>query len=164
MARPQAFVRELKIATAGLEPQAIAALLAKTAKQALAEAQAEGVAPDRYIRSVNGRIGAAEESVIPPGPIVYTFNWLPEVAAYALAFAEERSPVLSGRFKKSWFVMVNGAAVTDLEAIPLDAEVIVTNDQPYARRIEVGKTEAGRSFVVRVPPGIVEDARQAVLR
>lgn len=158
MARPQAFERELKLATAGLEPAAISALLAQAAKQALVEAQSQGVAAREFVRSVNGRVGAPEESVIAPGPIVYSFNWLPEIAAYALAFVEERSPVASGRFRRSWFVMVNGALVTDFEAVPLDAEIIITNDQPYARKIEVGHMK------MRVPPGIVEDAQQAVMR
>jgi hypothetical protein len=164
MARPQAFERELRLATAGLEPDAIAKLLAKTARQALAEAQAQGVTASTYVRTVNGREGVSEDSVVPPGPIVYTFNYLPEVATYALAYAEERSPVESGRFKRSWFVLANGSVVTDMAEIPLDAEIIVTNDEPYARKIEVGRTEAGRPFVLRVPPGIVEDTRQAVLR
>lgn len=158
MARPQAFERELRIATAGLEPQAIAKLLAQTARKALAEAQAEGSAPERYVRVVNGRIGAPEDSVIPPGPIVYEFAWLSEVATYALAFARERSPVRSGRYKRSWFVMVNGTATRALDAIPSGAEVILTNDQPYSRKIEVG------AMKMRVPPGVVEDTRQAVMR
>lgn len=169
MARPQAFERELKVATAGLEPKAISALLAKTARQALAEAQQSGEAPATYVKTVNGRVGAPEESVIAPGPIVYTFSSLPEVAVYALAFCKERSPVKSGRYKKSWFVMVNGQEVTIPDVggafidsgdfiIPPDAELIITNDQPYSRKIETGH------MTMSVPPGIVEDARQAVMR
>lgn len=158
MARPQAFERELKIATAGLEPAAISKLLAQTARKALAEAQSSGEAPHGYTRFVNGREGASEEQVTPPGPIVYLFDWLGPIAEYALAFAEARSPVLSGRFKKSWFVMVNGIPATDFSAIAPDAELIITNDQPYARKIEVGHMH------MRVPPGIVQDTRQAVMR
>lgn len=158
MARPQAFERELRLVTADLEPQSIARLLAQTARKALAEVQAEGIFPERYERAVNGRIGASEDSVQPPGPITYTANWLPEVAAYALAFAMERSPVRSGRFKKSWFVMVDGRETRDLESIPDEAECIITNDQPYARKIEVGAMQ------MRVPPGVAQDTRQAVLR
>jgi hypothetical protein len=158
VARPQTFARDLKVATAGLEPEAISALLAKTARAALAKAQAAGEAPANYVRSVNGRIGAAEESVVPPGPIVYSFQWWPEIVTYALAFAEARSPVLSGRFKASWFVLVNGSQVTDFDEILFDAEVILTNDQPYARKLEIGRIRA------RVPPGIVEDTVSAVRR
>lgn len=158
MARPQAFERELRVATAGIEPEAISKLLAQTARNALAEVQANGQAPRHYERVVNGRRGAAEESVIPPGPIVYEFSWLPEIAEFALNFARERSPVLSGRYKRSWFAMVNGTVVADLDAMPPEAELIITNDQPYSRKIDVG------AMKMRVPPGIAEDTRQAVMR
>lgn len=158
MASLRAFERELKVATAGLQPPAIAKLLAKTAREALAAAQSSGEAPKGFIRYVNGREGAAEESVTPPGPIVYVFSWLNEVAEYALAFAEARSPVLSGRFRQSWFAMVNGARWAPGTAIPPDAELVVANDQPYARKVEIGHMK------MRVPPGIVEDTRQAVMR
>lgn len=158
MARPQAFERELRLATAGLSKDNIRRQLAAFAKQELAKVQRSGEAPERYVRTVNGRIGAPEESVEPPGPIVYSFNVLPDVAEYALAFAKERSPVRSGRFKKSWFVMVNGRETRSLESIPLEAEVILTNSQPYSRKIEVG------AMKMRVPPGVVEDTKQAVMR
>lgn len=158
MARPAAFERELRVATAGLEPAAISKLLAQTARKALADAQRAGEAPAKYVRSVNGRIGAAEESVVAPGPIIYQFDWLSEIAEYALTFARERSPVRSGRYKRSWFAMVNGRHVTDFSQIPPDAELVIVNDVPYARKVEVG------AMKMRVPPGIVEDTRQAVMR
>lgn len=158
MARPQAFERELKIAGAGLEPVALQRLLVQTAKKALAEAQASGEAPEEYVRIVNGRVGAPEESVELPGPIIYQFQYLRQVAEYALAFAKERSPVLSGEFKRSWFAMVNGRHTTNFTNIPVDAELIITNDRPWARKVEVG------AMKMRVPPGVVEDTRQAVMR
>lgn len=158
MARPQAFERELRLATAGLAPDAIAPLLAQFAREQLAEAQRNGEAPLSFERYVNGRAGVSEDAVIPPGPIVYEFSWLQEIAEYALAFAEARSPVLSGRYKASWFALVNGSRVTDFSSIPSDAELIITNDQPYARKVDVG------AMKMRVPPGIIEDMRQAVMR
>lgn len=159
MVAPRDFAAALKVATAGLESQAIAPLLAQAARQTLAEVQAEGIAPQNYIRAVNGHVGASEDEVIPPGPIFYQFNWLPEIAEYALGFAEARSPVKSGRFKNSWFAMVNGSLMQGgFGTIPVDAELIVTNDQPYARKIEVGHMK------MSVPPGVVQDTRQAVMR
>ena len=158
MARTNTFVRDIKVATAGLEPEAIKALLAQTARAALAEAQAEGAFPSRYVTSVNGRIGAGLESVTPPGPIVFSAIWWPEILIYGVAFAEQRSPVKSGRYKNSWFVMANGSVVDDYEAIQLGAECIITNDQPYSRRIEIGRQH------VNVPPGIVEDLVSALRR
>lgn len=157
MARITPIERELKIATAGLEPPAIAALLAQTAREALAESISDGTGSPDYDKFVNGRQGLPEESVIPPGPILYLFSAMEEVAAYALAFCVARSPVRSGRYKASWFVLANGAP-TDPNNIPHGAEVIVTNDRPYARKIDVGHMK------MSVPSGIIESARQAVNR
>jgi hypothetical protein len=158
VAKTNTFARDIKVATAGLEPEAIAALLAKTARAALAEAQASGEFPDSYVTSVNGRVGVQIESVTPPGPIVLTGLWWPEILSYGVAFAAERSPVRSGRYRRSWFVMANGSQASDYAAIPLAAECIITNDQPYSRRIEVGRQR------VNVPPGIVEDLVSALRR
>ena len=142
----------------GFDPKFLASELAKTAKEELAKAQASGAAPRSYAKYVNGREGVDEEKVILPGPIVYQFEWLTEVARYALTFARARSPVASGRFSRSWFLMVDGAEVKSINQIPVGSEIIITNDQPYVRKIEVG------AMRMRVPPGIVEDMRQAVQR
>ena len=153
------FERDLAVATKGLAPEAIAAALAAAAKAALADAQAAGELPPDVARFVNGPAGLVEgmpeESVVPPGPIVYVADWLPAAAAYALEFARARSPVRSGRYRDSWFLMVGGARV---EQPPPDAtEVVLTNDQPYSRKIELGAIQTS------VPPGVVEDTAAAVL-
>jgi len=158
MARPQAFERELRIATQGLQPEAISKLLAQTARRALADAISSGEAPRSYVRAVNGRIGVSEDQVIPPGPIVYNFNFLPDVIVYGQAFFRERAPVKSGAYRDSLIVLVNGAQVRAFNNIPLDAEVILVPTVPYSRKIEVG------SMVMRVPAGVIEDTRQAVMR
>lgn len=158
MPRPNTFERDLKVATAGLEPEAISKLLAKTAREALASAQTAGEFPRIFTRSVNNRLGAAEETVVPPGPIVYSAIWWPEVLTYGVAFAQARSPVKSGRYRRSWFVMSNGSEARDYDDVPPNAEVIITNDQPYSRKIEVGHQK------VSVPPGIVEDLVSALRR
>ena len=155
---PQAFERQIKIATAGLNNDQIRIKLARVAREAVHTAVRANEFPPTYITNVNGRIGVSEESVVPPGPIIYTARWWPEVLTYAVSFATERSPVKSGRFKNSWFVMSNGAVTTDYAAIPITAEVILTNDQPYARKIEVGAMQ------MSVPPGIVQDTMSALRR
>jgi hypothetical protein len=151
MAITRTFARDLQVATAGLAPDEISKLLAQTAREALDDAQTAGEFPQRYITSVNGRVGGDIDQVEPPGPIVFTAIWWPEIIEAGLTFAEQRSPVRSGRYKSSWFVMVNGSRTDNFAAVPLDAEVIITNDQPYSRKIEVGAQR------VNVPPGIVED-------
>lgn len=157
MARPMPIERQLQLATSGLSPDAIRRELAAFAKREVAALIQKGEVPPRYTRFVNGREGAPEESVTLPGPIVYDFDRLSEVIAFALREAEQRSPKKSGRYRESWFVMVGGALWTGGE-IPSGAEVLVTNDQPYHRKIEVG------AMRMSVPPGIVEAVYQAVRR
>lgn len=158
MARLEAFHQDIILATADLAPEAIAAELAKFARSGLAEAIASGEGSPSYEKFVNGRPDAEEETVIPPGPIVYTFNWWTEIIEFALEYLQHRSPRRSGRFRESWFVMLNDNRITDPSRIPINSTVILTNDQPYARKIEVGHMQ------MSVPHGVVEDARVAVRR
>lgn len=139
MAGLEFFDRELRLATVGLEPEAINAALAKFARAELAKAISAGASP-KYDKYVNGREGAQEETVRAPGPIVYEFvNW-PLVINAALAELQKRSPRKSGRFASSFIVIVGGrVVVTDYTKLRADAEVIITNAQPYVRKAEVGK-------------------------
>lgn len=156
MARIQSFARDLKLATESISPENIAAELAKFARDSLAEGIREGWASPRYEKYVNGRFGAEEETVTPPGPIVYDFHWWNEIIEFSMTSLAARSPVKTGRYRESFAVMINGAYTTDLNAIPIDAEVIVVNKQPYARKIEVG------FMTVSVPPAVVEDTMTKV--
>lgn len=158
MARLQTFAKDIQLATASIAPEAINAELAKFARAELTAAVSSGQASPIFETFVNNRAGANEESVIAPGPILYVFSWWPEIIEFALEFLQRRSPVRSGRFRDSWFAMVGETAVTAYEGIPVGAEVVVTNTQPYARKIEVGHMR------MSVPHGVVEDGRQAVQR
>lgn len=158
MATAQTLERQLQVVSKGLSPEAINAALASYAKAALAEAIANGEASERYVRSVNGVIDAPESGVKAPGPIIYQFSYLEEAALYALEFATQRSPEKSGAYKKAWFAMINGKEWDQVSPIPVDAEVVVTNDRPYHRKIDVG------AMTMMVPPHITDDTRQALLR
>src|SRR4029077_11865701 len=108
MARLQTFEKDLTLATAAIAPQNVARTLAEFAKAQLAEVIASGEGSPVYDRYVNGVLGAPESAVVPPGPILYDFIWWQEIIAYALQHLVERSPERSGRYKRSWFVMVDG--------------------------------------------------------
>ncbi len=150
--------RRLVLATADLAPEAIAGELARFARRSLSEAIQSGEASDRYETFVNGREGVPEEMVEPPGPIVYIFNWWRDIIEFGLSALVDRSPERSGRYKRSWFAMVNGTPVSDYDRIPPSAVVYLTNNQPYSRKIEVGYME------MSVPPGVVEDCALTVKR
>lgn len=142
-----------RLIPAGLRGRAIATM-ARAARDKLIAA---GDAPPFFTTYVDGREGAAEETVLPNGAILYRFNVLGLAAAFALEYARRRSPVQSGEYRRSWFVAVDGRPYSgDLGAIPLDATVMVTNHAPYHRKIDTG----GQRGIGRK---IVEDTRQAVM-
>lgn len=157
MARLKSIRRDLQLATEDLEPAAIQSALAQFARDSVREAIQAGEASDLYDIYVNGRAGASESTVVPPGPILYEFQWWKEIVEFGLAALVTRSPEKSGRYKRSWFAMVNGVVVSDYDAIPVEADVILTNNQPYSRKIEVGH------MVMSVPPGVVEDCKRTIM-
>ncbi|MBA1141751.1 hypothetical protein [Mesorhizobium neociceri] len=138
MARFDTFERDLKLATAGMEPAAINAALAKYARSELAKAIAAGASP-QYDRYVNGVPGLAEEAVVAPGSILYVFSNWPLVINAALAELERRAPRRSGRYARSFVVVVAGrVVVTDFSRIRPDAEITIFNAYPSTRKIETG--------------------------
>lgn len=153
-----AVARTLRVwADKTIGPAALSANLAKAARHARDDLIRRGDASPTYRTFVDGREGASEETVKPQGAILYRFNTLGLATVFALSYCITRSPVQSGAYKRAWFVAVNGARWTaDLNDIPGDAEVMVTNPLPYARKIDVGHMK------MSMPPHIVEDARQAV--
>ena len=157
MAKFETFDRDIKIATAGLSEEAISAALAKVARSELSRVIQSGQGTSAYSRFVNGREGAVEESVKAPGPIVYVFSWWQSIIQDALAALIAVSPTKTGRFVKSFIVIVNGRLVTDFSDIDPGSEVIITNAQPYVRKIQVG------AMKMSVPPRIFEQARKALL-
>lgn len=157
MARISTFAKDLQLATAGMDPENIARELAAFARSELSKSIQEGEGSERYDRYVNGRLGDLEDTVVPPGPILYVFHWWREVIEFGLQTLVERSPEKSGRYKRSWFVMTPGGRVRSFDDIPINAEVIICNDQPYSRKIDVGHMR------MSVPPGVVEDGRKAIM-
>lgn len=157
MARIQTFAKDLQLATAGIAPDQIAKQLAAFARSELAKSISTGEGSERYDKYVNGNLGAEEETVVPPGPVLYVFRWWQEIVEFALQTLVERSPDKSGRYKQSWFVMTPGGRTKNFADIPINSDVILCNDQPYSRKIDVGHMR------MSVPPGVVEDARKAVL-
>lgn len=157
MARISTFAKDLQLATAGISPENIAKELAAFARSELSKAIQEGEGSERYERYVNGNLGAAEETVVPPGPILYVFHWWREIIEFALQSAVERSPEKSGRYKQSWFVMTTGGVIKSFDEIPINSTVILTNNQPYSRKIDVGHMR------MSVPPGVIEDVRKMVM-
>ena len=156
MARLQSLGRDLQLATAGMKPEAIAPALAKFARDELAKVIASGEGSPLYDKYVNGREGADESTVEPPGPIVYVFNWWSDVIAYAMSILEDLSPQLSGAYKNHWIVRADGVPVSDMKAIQRASVIEITNTSPYHRSIDVGHKR------YRLGHNIIDTARQRV--
>lgn len=156
MAGFETFERDLKVATAGLSEPEIARKLARFARSELAREIRSGRASPTYETYVNGRRGAAEESVVPPGPILYVFTNWPLIIRAAIAELVKRVPKRSGRYAGGFVVLANGAVSRDHAQIPPDAEVTVFNTRPYTRRMETGAQGGGKNHF--------RNARQALIR
>jgi hypothetical protein len=116
---------------------------------------------------VDGHPATNEDQVKPFGVITYRFLRMHEVIPFALAKARELSPVGTktdgrpghpGLYRESWFILVDGRRVEPSAVAPHD-EVIITNSQPYSRKINTG----AKGFARYAPPGVVEKVRQMVL-
>lgn len=142
-----------------MSPQEAGQRVATYARENLAEMIRAGASPV-YTRFVDGQRGRPEEDVrLNGGSIAYLFSTLAQAAEFALTYAVARSPAKSGNFKASWVIGVNGVPWTGpLSRIRPGAEVVLFNLTPYNRKIDVG------GMITSVPPGIVEDTRQAVMR
>jgi hypothetical protein len=98
------------------------------------------------------------ETVKLPGPIVYRYRYINEIVFEAVKALQDASPVDSGEYKNSHFVWVNREKVNLERAADLNRgdELFIANTVPYSRRLEVGKTDSGRDFVIQVEPHIYE--------
>jgi hypothetical protein len=136
------------------------ALLVRTAKQGHARIMRDAAARGGGVPSFEAfanQPGRPVEAVILPGPIVYKYRYLREVVVAALAALRAASPVRSGRYRESHTLYIDGVAFRSVpREIPPGADVMIANSVPYARRLEIGKTESGRAFVIQVPDRIYE--------
>jgi hypothetical protein len=130
------------------------------ARARVAELISNGTGSPVFRRFVDNVEGAPEEAVrLDGGQIVYVWSKIALAAAYALSLAVERSPVHSGDYKRAWFLVVDNVPWTDdIARIPAGSVVILTNKEPYHRKIDTGGQRTS------VPPLITEDVRQAVQR
>lgn len=115
-------------------------VLIGTAKREHGKVMVAEPQPNTFRRFVDGRQGAAEETVKPHGVILYQYPRLDEVARYALRVLFDLSPVgppEDGHYRDRHTVYVGGKPVASLKGFS-GPEIIVSNPLPYARKIEVG--------------------------
>lgn len=127
-----------------------------TAKAENAKIMAEEPRPAGFVRHVDGVEGAPEESVKDGGVIVYDYDRLDIIAAFALDTLRQLSPVDKGDYVRSHTLFIDGKPVEDLSGWREGQQVAIANTMPYARKIEVG----GKKF--RTHPHVYERAQKTV--
>jgi len=159
----EALVRE------DLSSAAQARAVGRFAREQLADAQATNrmilgrVPPHKTF--VDGREGARPEDVRPGGKIVFEFDLIEDVLRWIANELVLRSPFRTGQYARSHTLFADGREIRLGEQIPFAMEYSFTNAVPYARKIEIGTTRAGRAFVIQVPNRIYErTARDARAR
>ena len=154
-ASARAFNRTVTVAWPRAQADGAKALLLKVAKDGHAKIMSQqsaraGVAPD-FDAYANTPSNTDIDSVVLPGPIVYRYRYVREVIKVALAILRSSGPVRSGRYAASHALYINGNRVGEglVPFIKANDEVMIVNVVPYARKIEIGKTKAGRSFTIQ---------------
>lgn len=161
------FERTIRLAIdRNVSPEAAKAFLIKRARAGLAEFMARQSVRPMVSIEVDGRDALSETEVKPFGVITYRFSRMREVVSFALRELERMSPIGRGTYRRSWIVIVGVEQVgldqidARLARMKRGGTVTIVNTVPYARKIHVG----AKGFVAYANPGIVEKARQLVLR
>lgn len=85
---------------------------------------------------VDGREGAALDTVRPDGVIVREYELIDDVLLFIAEELRAVSPVLTGQYRASHTLYADGVEVSDAEQIPQAQEYVFLSGVPYARKIE----------------------------
>jgi hypothetical protein len=158
------FTRELEVNVAALTADATRAAMVETATAARARVLGGNPKPTGYRQIVDGVENAPLTAVRPDGVIIFAWQYLGAIAQDTYDALVNRAPHLTGRYAAGIQLLIDGVPGTPDDIGPDAKEVHIVASVPYARRLEVGKTKAGRSFVVQVPPHIVEETASVARR
>lgn len=116
-----------------------------------------GRVPPKAI-TVDGRAGGSLDQVrAVGGSIIVEWELMTDVLVWIGNALKDRSPVVSGTYRDSHTLFADGTEIEVGSEIPGNvSELVFLSPLLYARKIEVGKTESGRDFVIQVPNRIYE--------
>lgn len=146
--------RDIALMLGDLSPRGRSAVLAEFAGEQIAEAgqtnaRILGRVP-RHTVAVDGRRGAALETVKPDGVISAEFELFNDVLAWIGDQLETHSPRKSGRYIKSHTIFADGVEIEIGKTLPDAQEFVFINTQPYARKIERGESSQAPDGVYQV--------------
>lgn len=158
--------RDLKVILDEATGPEASKLLAKTWREAHAEViaagQARGGVPPDFEVAVDSQKGKAVDAA--EKIIVSIYDYRREVIDFAMEALIKASPKRSGAYIRGHSIYVNGKPVGQ-SCPPLKEtdRVFIANSVPYARRLEIGRTKSGRSFVIQVPNRIYESVAKKIV-
>lgn len=137
-----------------LSPQARSKFVAQYGRQAIGEAR-QGNArilgrDPRYTVKVDGREGAALESVKPDGEIFAEFELFNDLLRWIDQQLTIHSPKKSGRYLKSHTLFADGVETEPATMLPAADEFVFISTVPYARKIERGASSQAPDGVYQV--------------
>lgn len=101
--------------------------------------------------TVDGRQDESLSTISPDrGIIIAEYRLVGDVLSWIAETLRNISPIQSGDYRKGHIMLADGAEA-DPHNPPMATLYTFLNTVPYARKIEIGKTESGRDFVVQVP-------------
>ena len=149
-----------------MSPKAVSAFVAKTARQALAEAQALNESVLGHVPPhttwVDGNEGAAEETVKPDGRIIHEFNTglRVEILDWIMEQLRDTAPVKSGRFRDAMQIFADWTLVDDFAMAANADEIVIVSTVAYARKIEGARDANGKTrrgpLSPQAPNGVFE--------
>lgn len=155
-----------------LSPKAQSEMVAGVARKTLAEVIADGRGTKDYRKFVDGREGAAEETVRPDGSILYRFSHLGQAGKFALDTLITKASLLQsskitkadgkiGHYKDSFFIAVDGSPIRassyDPDRVPQTAELVIYNINAYSRKLDIQLVGGKVLNVKNVSPFMFED-------
>ncbi|WP_445490191.1 hypothetical protein [Rhodopseudomonas sp. RCAM05734] len=142
-----------------VSPRARSQLFADFVKGGIAEAsdmnRRLGVTAAPVI-TVDGQRGASIDRVKPDGAVVAEWETATPAVLWIWNALRSRSPRLTGKYRDSHQLICDGREISFGDNIPVAQTYVFTNPEPYAHKIEIGKTESGRDFEIKVPNRIYE--------
>lgn len=103
-----------------------------------------------YTVAVDGRMGAALESVHPDGVIFAEFELISDVLGWIGEQLVRHSPVKTGRYQRSHVVFADGVEIEVGKRIPAAQEYVFLSTVVYARKIELGSSSQAPDGVYQV--------------
>jgi hypothetical protein len=136
--------------------------IAQFARKVIADVDATnrtvlGRIPPPIVTVDGSRSGSLEGVKLDGGVITAEWEVIGDVLVWIGETLRERSPIgPSGHYRDAHTLFADGVEIPIGLQVPPAREYVFLNPVPYARKIEIGKTKAGRDFVIQVPNRIYE--------